>query len=191
MRELTVFCANLADTTELGRKMAELFGMGQNPSALYLCGPLGCGKTTLIRALCIALPGGEQAEIASPSFTICNEYPTRPVVCHVDLYRLGANAQLPEEAENRPPGSLLALEWPENLAAGLAETPRLDIRFLADQTLGQALAMLDIPARSCETCRSIQFIAQGRPAEDFLDALAANLAAPDVSATCRVVASKD
>ena len=61
---------------------------------ILLMGDLGAGKTTLIRFLVEALPGGENAEVASPSFTLCNVYPTTPKVQHFDLYRL-------------PPGSVL------------------------------------------------------------------------------------
>ncbi len=59
--------------------------------ALYLRGTLGSGKTTLTRGLVAALPGGEDAEVASPSFTLCNIYPTRPALLHADLYRMGDN----------------------------------------------------------------------------------------------------
>ncbi len=39
-----------------------------NVNALFLHGPLGCGKTTLIRALVSNLSGAENCEISSPSF---------------------------------------------------------------------------------------------------------------------------
>ena len=64
-------------------------------AALLLRGPLGSGKTTLTRALVEALPGGDQAEVASPSFTLCNYYPTTPPVMHCDLYR--SPGSLPDE----------------------------------------------------------------------------------------------
>ena len=50
-------------------------------------GELGAGKTTLVRGLVEALPGGQDAEVASPSFNLVNLYPTQPETAHVDLYR--------------------------------------------------------------------------------------------------------
>lgn len=67
------------------------------PRALYLYGSLGAGKTTFTRAFVSAFAGAEEAEVASPSFTICNEYPTHPEIFHADLYRLPENIALPEE----------------------------------------------------------------------------------------------
>lgn len=60
-------------------------------------GDLGAGKTTLTRGLVESLPGGDEAEVASPSFNLVNIYPTQPPVAHFDLYRL----------EGMPPDELL------------------------------------------------------------------------------------
>jgi len=73
--------------------------------AVLLHGPLGAGKTTFVRGFVEALPGSEAAEVSSPSFTLCNSYPTRPAVLHCDLYRSedltpdGTLANLPEEVD--------------------------------------------------------------------------------------------
>lgn len=56
--------------------------------ALMLEGGLGSGKTTLVRSLVESLPGGDQAEVSSPSFNLYNLYPTTPETAHFDLYRL-------------------------------------------------------------------------------------------------------
>ncbi|WP_288907514.1 tRNA (adenosine(37)-N6)-threonylcarbamoyltransferase complex ATPase subunit type 1 TsaE [uncultured Desulfovibrio sp.] len=87
---------SLADTRRLGRLLAA--GLRElGPVALLLRGPLGSGKTTLTAALTAALPGGDLAEVGSPSFTICNYYPTTPPVLHADLYRSPGSP--PEELE--------------------------------------------------------------------------------------------
>ena len=86
------------DTMEFGAMLAQ--AMLDSPlRTIYLFADLGGGKTTFTRGFAAALPGGDQAEVASPSFTLCNVYPTRPEVLHADLYRLSENASLPEEME--------------------------------------------------------------------------------------------
>lgn len=80
--------ANLDSTAGLGRLLAHgLKKLGVCP--ILISGPLGAGKTTLIRYIVTSLPGGEQAEVSSPSFNLINIYPTQPEVAHMDLYRLG------------------------------------------------------------------------------------------------------
>lgn len=58
---------------------------------LLLQGPLGTGKTTFVRGFAESLPGGENAQISSPSFNLVNHYPTQPEIIHIDLYRLVEN----------------------------------------------------------------------------------------------------
>jgi tRNA threonylcarbamoyladenosine biosynthesis protein TsaE len=106
---------SLSDTERFGQCMAA--GIQQHPAVhiLLLHGSLGSGKTTLVRSLVEALPNGNLAEVASPSFTLCHRYPTTPPVAHHDLYRVAHS--LPEELfddlENRSLVSIV--EWAEYL----------------------------------------------------------------------------
>ena len=103
------------ETAALGSILAR--AMTNSPFSLLMTGDLGCGKTTLTRALVEALPGGESAETSSPSFTLCNVYPTTPPIVHCDLYRQGAGSLLPDEvADMLFDGALLVCEWSEYLA---------------------------------------------------------------------------
>lgn len=103
------------DTARLGHLLAHaLVYRGLCP--ILLSGSLGAGKTTLIRHIVSNLPGGEQAEVSSPSFNLVNIYPTDPEVAHIDLYRLGrvgVDESLIEylEADN----TALLIEWAEYL----------------------------------------------------------------------------
>lgn len=56
-------------------------------SRVGFVGPLGAGKTTLIKAILRQL--GVEEDSSSPTFTIVKDYQTKyGKVCHADLYRI-------------------------------------------------------------------------------------------------------
>ncbi|MFZ5811226.1 MAG: tRNA (adenosine(37)-N6)-threonylcarbamoyltransferase complex ATPase subunit type 1 TsaE [Thermodesulfobacteriota bacterium] len=120
---ISINLTSILHTYKLGQLVAQEVLLKPGLTTLLLRGDLGSGKTTFVRGLVAALPGGEEAEVASPSFNLVNIYPTRPEVVHMDLYRLrGSEAgELFEEyAEAAPPdgtgpGRILAVEWAEHL----------------------------------------------------------------------------
>lgn len=58
-----------------------------------LIGPLGAGKTTLVRAACRGV--GIEGVVPSPTFTLVHEYRVGTVpLFHADLYRLSSPAEL-------------------------------------------------------------------------------------------------
>jgi len=53
-------------------------------------GPLGAGKTTLIKEILFAL--SVEGDTSSPTFTLLKEYKSKRVsICHIDLYRVDQN----------------------------------------------------------------------------------------------------
>ncbi len=146
---------NLEETRCLARWLAARLP-DSGVRALLLRGPLGTGKTTLTSALVQALPGGEAAEVASPSFTLCNHYPTTPPVLHCDLYR--SPGGLPDEIldglEN--PAVLTVVEWAEYLPP--ADLPE---------------EILDISLQACDESRLVTLQAYGSSAAALLQSLRA------------------
>ena len=131
---------NEHDTAKLAKLLAHSLCQQPANNVVLLMGPLGSGKTTFVRHLVGNLPGSSEAEVASPSFTLCNIYPTNPVVLHYDLYRLipGCTDDSLEEAldavemakPNQPgklPGKLLLIEWAEHMAQNIIPPNRLEI----------------------------------------------------------------
>ncbi len=83
---------SVGETFRLGSEFAKKLHPG-DVVALY--GELGSGKTHFIKGACQGL--GVAEHVASPTFTIINEYETPSVrVCHFDFYRLKDLAELRE-----------------------------------------------------------------------------------------------
>lgn len=122
MPSLTVSITSLQSLAAVAQAMAAA-ACEVSPGALLLSGGLGAGKTTFTAFFVAALPGGATAEISSPSFTLCNIYPTRPEVHHFDLYRLETAQPLDLLAESfDTPGVLTVVEWPERMHKADAPT---------------------------------------------------------------------
>ena len=114
------------DTTRLGARIAEGLAPGD---LVLLTGELGAGKTFLARAIARGLGVPAEVAIASPTFTLVQEYATpRGTLLHVDLYRLrdeGETAKTSAEirrlglAERRDEGAIVVVEWGEGHEADL------------------------------------------------------------------------
>jgi tRNA threonylcarbamoyladenosine biosynthesis protein TsaE len=77
--------ADLAATTTLGRRLGELLFPG---AVVALVGPLGAGKTQLVRAIAEGLGIANSRAVSSPTFVLIQEYDARLPIYHFDAYRL-------------------------------------------------------------------------------------------------------
>lgn len=109
---------NRRATRRLARALAAALVPGD---ALILSGPLGAGKTFLVRALCRALGLAASEPVQSPTFTLLRELATRPPVAHADLYRLISleDAEQLGLLEKRDAGAVLIAEWGERFPEAL------------------------------------------------------------------------
>ena len=112
-------------------RLGEEFARTLAPGSVVACyGGLGAGKTHFIKGVCRGL--GVAAHVASPTFTIINEYDAAPPlrICHVDCYRIASAAELRETGfEEYLDGEFICLiEWAERVAE-LLPGRRFDVRF--------------------------------------------------------------
>jgi len=115
----TLFLRDDVATAALGARLAA----GLRPGDLVLLeGPLGAGKTTLVRGLVAAL-GGDPAQVCSPTFVLLETYPLAggPLarLHHADLYRLRGRAAAPLDEVGlgdalADEAAITAVEWPES-----------------------------------------------------------------------------
>ncbi len=83
-------------------------------SVILFEGPMGAGKTTLIKELCRQL--GVAENVSSPTFALVNEYETAAgnLIYHFDFYRIKEEREALEMGvlEYFDSGSLCLVEWP-------------------------------------------------------------------------------
>ncbi len=59
-----------------------------------LVGPLGAGKTQLVKGIAAGNTVDEAPKVTSPTFTLVHEHPGRLLLYHVDAYRLAGPQEL-------------------------------------------------------------------------------------------------
>ena len=113
---------DVADTELLGTQLAAGLGAGD---LVVLSGPLGAGKTVLVRGLARGL--GVTGAVTSPTFVIAREHRPGPSgagvpLVHVDAYRLGGAAELDDlDLDTDLDAAVVAVEWGEGVAERLAQ----------------------------------------------------------------------
>ncbi len=120
-KKLEFTTENAADTIRVG---GELLAALTPPVLLILTGPLGAGKTTLVKGIAEALDAAERDEVTSPTFTLMHEYEGsrdgKPITLyHLDLYRLEAERQVEALGidELLEDNAIVLVEWGEKFAS--------------------------------------------------------------------------
>lgn len=128
--------ASEEETIAAGRQIAaNLLTQPGAPPVLvvFLSGDLGAGKTTITRGFAQAVPGADELEVSSPTFTLIHEY--GPRLTHVDLYRLDSDREYLtlglddyfDEARGWNGPSLVVIEWAEKFRH-LLPPPDVEVR---------------------------------------------------------------
>lgn len=93
-----------------------------------LNGPLGAGKTHLVKGLAAGLGVPPDEPVVSPTFVLMREYAGRLKLLHLDAYRLSSGDELRAigwEELLETPGAVVAIEWAERVADAI---PRAAVR---------------------------------------------------------------
>jgi tRNA threonylcarbamoyladenosine biosynthesis protein TsaE len=111
----------VVDTEALGARLAVLLRPGD---LVILSGPLGAGKTALVRGLAAGL--GVQGRVTSPTFVLARVHRGPVPLVHVDAYRLrDAGVRTLDALEDLDLDAALedgvtVVEWGEGLVEGLS-----------------------------------------------------------------------
>ena len=102
------------DITEIDKVSKIIIELIKQKNKVLFSGPMGSGKTTLIKNIMHEL--GYNEHVSSPTFSVINEYAlNNKMIYHMDLYRIKKEDELyeigfEEYLKNR---NLCLIEWPE------------------------------------------------------------------------------
>ena len=140
------------ETEALGERLARLLEPG---AVVGLVGPLGAGKTALVRGIARGF-GVEEGMVHSPTFLSATEYAGRVPIAHVDLYRHEENLPHPDWLAEILDGEKVAVvEWYERLGASAPDD----------------VLRIDVGYGSAADARVLELSASGPRARRVLDAL--------------------
>jgi tRNA threonylcarbamoyladenosine biosynthesis protein TsaE len=147
-----------AGTVAFGRRLADCVFPG---SVVALLGPLGAGKTYLVRAVAERLGVTESGLVNSPTFVLIQEYMGRLPIYHLDAYRLRSAADffdlgVQEYFEGE---GVCLVEWADRVEAFLpAEYLRIEI-----EVAGETARRFTIEPKGTKYIRLVDFLRQTPP----------------------------
>jgi len=129
---------SVEETFELGRRIGAVLPSGQ---VVALVGPLGAGKTQLVKGIACGNGLSDARTVTSPTFVLVNEYTGRLHLYHLDLYRLhGAEAlEALGFEEMFADGAAAVVEWADRATEAMPEDT-LWIRIVVE---GESLRRFD------------------------------------------------
>ncbi len=106
---------NERETFEIGERLGQHLSCGE---IILLNGPLGTGKTILVKGIARSL-GLDDEDVTSPSFTLVNPHYGRLLLYHIDLYRLdeGVSAAYAVDLDEvvTDENAVVIIEWAERM----------------------------------------------------------------------------
>jgi tRNA threonylcarbamoyladenosine biosynthesis protein TsaE len=123
----------IKDKKDLPAAAKKILDYASGKKLIAFQGPMGAGKTTIIRAICSILGTGDI--VTSPTFTIVNEYRTNnnEIIYHIDFYRIKKQEEVFDSGieEYFDSGSYCFIEWPE-LIGNILPHGTVSIRITVD-----------------------------------------------------------
>lgn len=120
-KQLQIISHSPEQTVKLGASIGSALKGGE---IIALTGPLGSGKTHLIKGIVHAACAADQNSVNSPTFVIVNEY-RRPDgsldIYHIDAYRITSIHEFERLAFDDLcyPNSVVLIEWAEKIEPAL------------------------------------------------------------------------
>jgi tRNA threonylcarbamoyladenosine biosynthesis protein TsaE len=133
--EITLTSNSPQETMALGRKIGAQLRGGE---IFAICGPLGSGKTHLIKGIAAGAGAQDRESVTSPTFVFVNQYTGRFDLYHIDAYRLDsvADFEMLGFDDFCYPESVVLIEWADKVEAALGglDYIRVDLAHAGQRT---------------------------------------------------------
>jgi tRNA threonylcarbamoyladenosine biosynthesis protein TsaE len=119
------------ETLQIAKRLVKSF---KGSEVVLLFGELGAGKTVFAKGIAAGLGFNDINSVCSPSYTLVNIYQAKQTIFHVDLYRLGKEAEILDLGwEDYIGQGIVVVEWGEKLIFPL-DAIRVTIEVIDDET---------------------------------------------------------
>lgn len=127
MATIEFLSRSVEETLDLGQRIGRCLKGGE---VFAISGPLGSGKTHLIKGIVVGCGCEDLDQVSSPTFVLVNEYPGRFQIFHIDAYRLNSirEFEMLGFEELLHPGAVVLIEWADKVAASLERIDCIRVR---------------------------------------------------------------
>ena len=125
---MDIITRSAAETIELGRRIGSALQGGE---VFAVEGPLGSGKTQLIKGIAAGADAEALDQVNSPTFVLVNEYQGQFDLFHIDAYRLDTAAEFEMLGfdDFLYPQSVVLIEWADKVTTVLETLDCISIKF--------------------------------------------------------------
>lgn len=147
-RDITLISDSTDQTVELGKKI----GTGLKGGEIFcLTGPLGSGKTHLVKGIAAGAGASDPRQVNSPTFVIINEYhgPDSALdIYHIDAYRLDSIAEFEMLGFDDLccPNSVVLIEWADKVQPALKNIDSIRVELSHISQNQRQINMKNIPS---------------------------------------------
>jgi tRNA threonylcarbamoyladenosine biosynthesis protein TsaE len=144
MATIEMTSESVEQTLALGERIGARLKGGE---VLAITGPLGSGKTHLIKGIVRGCGCEDQGQVSSPTFVLVNEYEGRFTIYHIDAYRIASVAEFEMLGfeELLHPGAVVLIEWADRVAPALHDTDCIHVRLDHAGPTSRTIRIEDVP----------------------------------------------
>ena len=147
-RDITLISDSTDQTVEFGKRIGSLLKGGE---IFCLSGPLGSGKTHLVKGIVAGAGASDPRRVNSPTFVIVNEYHgprSRLDIYHIDAYRLDSIAEFEMLGFDDLcyPNSVVLIEWADKVRPALKNIDSIGVELSHISQNQRRINMKNIPS---------------------------------------------